>query len=74
MTTTQLTPNHQPGDLIAVNLYNPKSKKFDSQSGARLKRISCGNYFVKLAGLEVPSPYQIGDNLVIDESQVIITS
>ena len=61
----------QPGDLITVNVYNPKSGEFDAQSGARFERAVYGNVWVRLAGLTVPEPYRIGDPLVIDQKQVV---
>ena len=61
----------QVGDLVTVNVYNPTTGEMDQPAGARVNRIAYGNVWIKIAGLKAPYPYQIGDNLVIDQSQVI---
>jgi hypothetical protein len=61
----------QVGDLVTVNVYNPATGKMDQPTGATVNRISCGNVWIKVAGLTAPYPYQIGDRLVVDQNQVI---
>lgn len=53
------------GDLVTVKLYG------DKVSGAKVERIAHNNVFVKLVGLEVPSPYAIGDRFPLDTDKVI---
>ena len=53
------------GDLVTVTLLGGRV------SGARITRQDAHNVWVKLAGLTVPQPYEIGDRLVLDHSQVV---
>ena len=58
------------GDLVTVMVYEPATKDFTAESGARFKRAAHGNVWVQLVGLSVPAPYEIGDNLVIRQEQL----
>ena len=53
------------GDLVTVSLSGAKI------SGARLTRISCGTYFVRLCGLDVPTPYQVGDRYPLSRDKIV---
>ena len=55
----------QVGDLVTVALFGGKV------SGARVERIACGTYFVKLVGLTVPQGYEVGDKLPLDLEKII---
>jgi hypothetical protein len=54
----------QVGDLLTVKL------AFGKTSGARLERIDGGCYFVKLVGLGIPEPYELGDRFPIDRAAI----
>ena len=60
-------PQGQPqvGDLLTVKLFGGKV------SGARLERVSCGTYFVKLVGLDIPQPYELGLRLPLNREAII---
>ena len=60
-------PKGQPqvGGLVTVKLFGGKT------SGARLERVAHGTYFVKLAGLTVPAPYEIGMRLPLEREAII---
>jgi hypothetical protein len=53
------------GDLVTVTLFGGK------RSDARLERVVSQTYFVKLIGLDIPEPYQIGDRLPLDRASII---
>ena len=59
-------PQGQPqvGDLLTIALAGNKA------SSARLERVSAGTYFVKLVGLDIPAPYQLGDRLPLGREAV----
>lgn len=57
------------GDLVSVLMY--KDGEFALQVGARLERTQAGTAFVKLIGLDVPAPYQIGQRFPIPMERVI---
>jgi len=59
------------GELVTVELRKSFNSSEYVQCGARIEKIECGNAFVKLVGLEVPAPYQIGDRLPLDVERVI---
>ena len=55
----------QVGDLLTVALFG------DKVSGARLERVTCGSYFVKLIGLDVPEPYELGMRLPLNREAIL---
>lgn len=59
----------QVGDLLTVLMF--KDGGFNLPVGARLERVACGTAFVKLVGLDVPPPYQIGERFPIPMERVI---
>ena len=73
VTTTQTRRDFsaiKSGDLVTVRVYNPTSREFDAECGAKVSRISHGNAWIRLAGLSAPYPYSIGDALVIGTDQI----
>ena len=77
--TSQITPlagisphpmgdTPQIGELVTVLL-----RKGDDfiQCGARLERVRAQTAFIKLAGLEVPQPYELGQRLPIPIDKVV---
>ncbi len=76
LTTTTSTTRRpfsaiKAGDLVTVNVYNPETGNIDQEAGARVKRMAYGNVWIQIAGLSAPKPYEIGDNLVLSDNQVI---
>ena len=75
--TTPTRTNRRPfsaieaGDLVTVNVYNPETGELDQQAAASVSRKAHGQVWVKVAGLEAPYPYLIGDSLVLTDEQVI---
>ena len=61
----------KPGDLVTVNVFNPKTGEFNQEAGARVRRIGYGMVWITIAGLDAPHPYEIGCPLVIKQEQVI---
>jgi len=59
------TESPKVGDLLTVQL------AFGKTCGARLERVSCDTYFVKLVGLQVPAPYKIGDRFPVNRDKVV---
>jgi len=57
-------------DVVTANVYNPDTGEFDQPINARVKRIGHGQVWIRVIGFTDPLPYRIGDNLVIQESQV----
>lgn len=55
----------QVGDLVTVVLAGGQ------QCGGRVVRIAPGTFFVKLVGLSIPQPYQLGDTLPISVERVL---
>ena len=60
-------PKGQPqvDGLVTVKLFGGKL------SGARLERVACGTYFVKLIGLDVPAPYCLGDRFPLNREAIV---
>ncbi len=56
------------GDLVTVLMY--KGGECALQMCARLERTEAGTAFVKLIGLDVPAPYQIGQRFPIPMERV----
>ena len=56
------------GGLVTVLL-----RKGDGfvKSGARVERIAGGTTLVKLVGLDVPEPYQVGDQYPLPSDKVV---
>jgi hypothetical protein len=53
------------GSLVTVKLAG------NVTSGGRIIRIAHGSYFVRLVGLDVPQPYQIGDIFPLSHKAII---
>lgn len=66
--TTRKGDGPEVGALVTVLL-----RKGDGfvESGARVECIAYGTTFVKLVGLEVPEPYQVGDRYPLPTDKVV---
>jgi hypothetical protein len=60
-------PVNEPevGGLVTVKLAG------DVTSGGRIARIAYGTYFVKLVGLNVPQPYELGMIFPLNREAII---
>ena len=60
--------NPEVGDLVTVLLVKDGGLV---ECGARLERVAYGTAFVKLVGLSVPVPYEIGQRFPLSMNKVI---
>lgn len=60
------------GDLVTVSLARSLDGSVPSvECGAVVERIAANTFFVRLAGLEIPHPYQLGEKYPLSCEAVI---